>query len=146
MTFIHDNFLLQNKTAERLYHQYAEDRPIIDYHCHLSPADLSCNRCYGNITEIWLGVSRPNGWNDLAIKRANNTGLLSHFVGMLTDSHSKMSYPQHEYFRRLLCNLIGDEIEKRLLPDDIEMAGELIRRVCYDNARNFFKFRKIKSG
>ena len=71
----------------------------------------------------------------------SNTGLLSHFVGMLTDSRSIMSYPRHEYFRRLLCNLIGDEIEKRLLPDDIEMAGKLIERVCYNNALNYFKFR-----
>jgi len=68
----------------------------------------------------------------------SNCGLLSHFVGMLTDSRSFMSYPRHEYFRRTLCNLIGDDIEKGLLPADYELVGGMVRRICYANAERYF--------
>jgi glucuronate isomerase len=64
----------------------------------------------------------------------SNCGLLSGFIGMLTDSRSFMSFPRHEYFRRVLCNLLGNEIETGQLPDDEELAGKLIRRICYENA------------
>ena len=52
--FIHENFLLENKTAEKLYHDFAKSLPIIDYHCHLSPHDISIDRKYENLTKIWL--------------------------------------------------------------------------------------------
>lgn len=64
----------------------------------------------------------------------SNCGLLSNFIGMLTDSRSFMSYPRHEYFRRILCNLFGNEIEKGLVPDDEELVGGMISRICYSNA------------
>ncbi|MFI3287959.1 MAG: glucuronate isomerase [Rikenellaceae bacterium] len=69
-------------------------------------------------------------------------GLLSRFVGMLTDSRSFLSYPRHEYFRRTLCNLVGEDIEKGLLPaSEFEFIGkEIISAVCYNNAKNYFKF------
>jgi len=67
----------------------------------------------------------------------SNCGLLSRFIGMLTDSRSFMSFPRHEYFRRVLCNLIGSEIETGELPDDLELAGRMIRDICYGNARTF---------
>ena len=67
----------------------------------------------------------------------SNCGLLSRFIGMLTDSRSFMSFPRHEYFRRVLCNLIGSEIEAGELPDDLELAGRMIRDICYGNARAF---------
>jgi glucuronate isomerase len=67
----------------------------------------------------------------------SNCGLLSNFIGMLTDSRSFMSYPRHEYFRRVLCNLLGSEIEKGLLPDDESLVGSMISRVCYDNAERY---------
>ena len=70
----------------------------------------------------------------------SNLGLLSHFVGMLTDSRSFMSYTRHEYFRRILCNLLGNEMNKGLLPDDVEMVGQLVARVEYGNAREYFGF------
>lgn len=70
----------------------------------------------------------------------SNLGLLSHFVGMLTDSRSFLSYPRHEYFRRLLCNLLGDEIEKGLLPRDFDLIGDLVTRVCHRNALGYFQF------
>ena len=68
----------------------------------------------------------------------SNLGLLSRFVGMVTDSRSFMSYPRHEYFRRVLCNLIGRDLEEGMIPDDDQLVGPLIRNVCYGNARNYF--------
>ena len=67
-------------------------------------------------------------------------GLLSRFVGMLTDSRSFLSYPRHEYFRRLLCNLLGNDVEKGLLPDDKESLYRMVEDISYYNAKNYFKF------
>jgi glucuronate isomerase len=67
----------------------------------------------------------------------SNIGLLSRFVGMVTDSRSFMSYPRHEYFRRVLCNLIGREVERGELPDDEALLGTMIRNICHDNARQY---------
>jgi len=68
-------------------------------------------------------------------------GLLSRFVGMLTDSRSFLSYPRHEYFRRTLCNLIGNDIENGLLPyQEMEFIGKMVENISYHNAKNFFKF------
>lgn len=69
-------------------------------------------------------------------------GLLSRFVGMLTDSRSFLSYPRHEYFRRTLCNLIGNDVEKGLLPaSELDFIGkEIVAKVCYGNAKEYFKF------
>jgi glucuronate isomerase len=66
----------------------------------------------------------------------SNCGLLSRFVGMLTDSRSLMSYPRHEYFRRTLCNLLGEDVEKGLLPDSDELLAPLVRGICHGNARS----------
>jgi glucuronate isomerase len=70
----------------------------------------------------------------------SNMGLLSQFVGMLTDSRSFLSYPRHEYFRRLLCNLLGNEMEQGLIPNDTEMVGAMISDICYQNASRYFNF------
>jgi glucuronate isomerase len=67
----------------------------------------------------------------------SNIGLLSRFVGMLTDSRSFMSYPRHEYFRRVLCNLLGNDIEGGELPADYELVGEMVRKICFGNVRDF---------
>ncbi|HTS31115.1 MAG TPA: glucuronate isomerase [Bryobacteraceae bacterium] len=67
----------------------------------------------------------------------SNCGLISRFLGMLTDSRSFMSYPRHEYFRRVLCDLFGKDMEAGLLPDDDSMVGALIRDICYTNAKEF---------
>jgi len=68
----------------------------------------------------------------------SNNGLLAHFVGMLTDSRSFMSYPRHEYFRRVLCNLLGREMENGELPNDEKMIGGLVEKVCFKNAERHF--------
>jgi glucuronate isomerase len=73
-------------------------------------------------------------------------GLLSRFVGMLTDSRSFMSFPRHEYFRRILCNLIGNDIEAGLLPGGPEPANGMVRRLCFENAAAFFSFPARQTG
>ena len=74
------------------------------------------------------------------IKALANNGLLSRFVGMLTDSRSFLSYPRHEYFRRLLCNIIGEEVEKGYYPEDYEILGKMVQDISYGNAKNYFNF------
>jgi glucuronate isomerase len=74
----------------------------------------------------------------------SNLGLLRHFVGMLTDSRSFMSFPRHEYFRRLLCNLIGQDVEKGLIPDSPEQNELLVSAVCHHNASHYFQLNSIK--
>jgi glucuronate isomerase len=69
----------------------------------------------------------------------SNAGLLSRFVGMVTDSRSFMSYPRHEYFRRILCDLIGQDVTRGELPDDDALLGRLVRDVCYGNARQYLQ-------
>lgn len=68
----------------------------------------------------------------------SNLGLLSRFVGMLTDSRSFLSFTRHEYFRRILCNLLGSEIEKGELPHDMPLVGNMVRRICFGNAEHYF--------
>jgi len=70
----------------------------------------------------------------------SNMGLISRFVGMITDSRSFLSYPRHEYFRRILCGLFGEELERGELPQDIEWTGKLIRDICYFNALHYFSW------
>jgi len=72
------------------------------------------------------------------INALSNMGLLSRFVGMLTDSRSFLSFPRHEYFRRILCELFGQEIENGELPNDLVWVGEVIQNICFNNAKNYF--------
>jgi len=87
----------------------------------------------------WWFLDQKYGMTD-QLNTLSSLGLLSRFVGMLTDSRSFMSYPRHEYFRRLLCDLVGTDVEAGEIPDDASMLEGLIRNVCYDNARNYFGF------
>ncbi len=74
------------------------------------------------------------------MKALANLGMLSRFVGMLTDSRSFVSYTRHEYFRRILCNLIGTWVEKGEYPTDQKMLKQIVEGICYDNAKEYFKF------
>ena len=87
----------------------------------------------------WWFLDQKEGM-EMQLNALSNCGLLSRFVGMLTDSRSFLSFPRHEYFRRILCNLIGNEAEKGELPDDFEVLSKLIADICFHNANRHFGF------
>ncbi|MDB5223267.1 MAG: uxaC [Chitinophagaceae bacterium] len=87
----------------------------------------------------WWFLDQKDGMTK-QINTLSNMGLLSKFVGMLTDSRSFLSYPRHEYFRRILCNLFGEEIENGELPNDLKWTGKVIEDICYNNAKNYFNW------
>ena len=91
----------------------------------------------------WWFLDQKDGMTR-QLNALSNMGLLSRMVGMLTDSRSFLSYPRHEYFRRLLCNLFANDIENGELPDDIPWTGKIIQDICYYNAKNYFDFDKLK--
>lgn len=87
----------------------------------------------------WWFLDQKDG----IIKQLNalsNMGLISCFIGMLTDSRSFLSFPRHEYFRRVLCNLLGEEMKNGELPQDVEMLGKMVADISYGNAKNYFDF------
>jgi len=85
----------------------------------------------------WWFLDQKEGI-ELQLNALSNVSLLSRFVGMVTDSRSFMSYPRHEYFRRVLCNLLGSEMENGLLPNDLELVGRMVRGICFGNADRYF--------
>jgi glucuronate isomerase len=85
----------------------------------------------------WWFLDQKDGM-EKQMNALSNLGLLSRFVGMLTDSRSFLSYPRHEYFRRILCNLIGNDVEKGELLQDIEFLGRIVQNICFNNAREYF--------
>ncbi len=85
----------------------------------------------------WWFLDQKDGMTE-QMNALSNMGLLSRFIGMITDSRSFLSYPRHEYFRRILCNLFGDEIENGDLPNNIEWTGKVIKDICYYNAKQYF--------
>jgi glucuronate isomerase len=87
----------------------------------------------------WWFLDQKDGM-ERQINALSNMGLLSHFVGMLTDSRSFLSFPRHEYFRRILCNLMGQDVENGELPADMEWLGKLVKDISYTNASEFFNF------
>ncbi|MBM3767877.1 MAG: glucuronate isomerase, partial [Acidobacteria bacterium] len=117
---------------------------------NLNPAD---NYAFATVIGNFQDGTTPgkiqfgSGWWFLDQKEAmewqinalSNCGLLSRFVGMLTDSRSFLSYPRHEYFRRTLCNMLGADIEKGELPRNVELVGGMVRNICYSNADAYFQ-------
>lgn len=88
----------------------------------------------------WWFLDQKTGM-EAQMNSLSNLGLLSRFVGMLTDSRSFLSYPRHEYFRRILCNLIGNDVEKGLLPSsEMDLLGKMVEDISYYNAKNYFNF------
>ena len=86
----------------------------------------------------WWFLDQKDGM-EKQLNVLSNFGLLSRFIGMLTDSRSFLSFPRHEYFRRILCNVLGDEIQKGELPNDMELIGSMVKNICYKNAANYFE-------
>lgn len=87
----------------------------------------------------WWFLDQKDGMTK-QINTLSNMGLLSRLVGMLTDSRSFLSFPRHEYFRRLLCDIFGQDIEKGEIPNDIEWVGKIIADISYNNAKEYFEF------
>ncbi len=88
----------------------------------------------------WWFLDQKTGM-EAQMNSLSNLGLLSRFVGMLTDSRSFVSYPRHEYFRRILCNLLGNDLENGLLPtSELNFIGKMVEDISYNNAKNFFNF------
>jgi glucuronate isomerase len=87
----------------------------------------------------WWFLDQKNGI-ELQLDALSNVSLLAQFVGMVTDSRSFMSYPRHEYFRRVLCNVLGGEMERGLLPNDDMLVGGMVRDICFNNANRYFGF------
>jgi len=90
----------------------------------------------------WWFVDQKEGM-EWQINALSNLGLLSRFIGMLTDSRSFMSFPRHEYFRRTLCNLIGADVEVGLIPDDDELVGSMVKNICYANAQAYLGLKGV---
>jgi glucuronate isomerase len=131
---------------DRLDHEGALPKTII---YNLNPADnYVCATMVGNFQDgsVPGKVQFGSGWWFLDQKEGmqwqmnalSNVGLLSRFVGMTTDSRSFLSFPRHEYFRRVLCNLLGDDVERGELPDDDRLLGPLVEDVCFGNAQRYF--------
>jgi len=87
----------------------------------------------------WWFLDQKDGM-EKQIDALSNMGLLSRFAGMLTDSRSFMSFPRHEYFRRILCNLLGNDIENGELPRDFDWTGKIVQDICFFNAEKYFGF------
>ncbi|HKL21676.1 MAG TPA: glucuronate isomerase, partial [Tichowtungia sp.] len=85
----------------------------------------------------WWFLDQKHGMED-QMNALSALGLLSRFVGMLTDSRSFLSYPRHEYFRRILCNLIGTDVENGELPNDMDWLGRMVQNISFNNAKNYF--------
>lgn len=90
----------------------------------------------------WWFLDQKDGMTK-QMNTLSNMGLLSRFIGMLTDSRSFLSFPRHEYFRRLLCNLFGEEVENGELPNDIGWIGKVIQDICFNNAKNYFGWQNL---
>ncbi|HMG67523.1 MAG TPA: glucuronate isomerase, partial [Chitinophagaceae bacterium] len=91
----------------------------------------------------WWFLDQKDGMTK-QLNTLSNMSLLSRFVGMLTDSRSFLSFPRHEYFRRILCDLFGSEIENGELPDDLDWIGKVVQDICYNNATTYFNWQLRK--
>lgn len=88
----------------------------------------------------WWFLDQKNGM-EKQITALSNLGLLSRFIGMVTDSRSFLSFPRHDYFRRVLCNLLGNDVEQGLLPADYDLLGSMVKDICFNNAANYFSMK-----
>jgi glucuronate isomerase len=93
----------------------------------------------------WWFLDQKHGMTE-QMNALSNMGLISRFIGMLTDSRSFLSFPRHEYFRRILCNLFGEDIENGELPNDVEWTGKTIQDICYNNALNYFNWQSSETA
>jgi len=133
-TFL-DNLEQQNTLPKTIIYN---NNPIENYSFATLVGSFSAQGIPGKVQfgSGWWFLDQKEGieWQ---LNALSNVGLLSRFVGMVTDSRSFMSYPRHEYFRRVLCNLIGSEIERGLIPNDDALVGRMVQDICFTNAHRF---------
>jgi len=131
-----DRLSVQNKLPRTiLYNLNPRDNEVVATMCgNFQDESVPGKMQFGS---AWWFLDQKDGM-EKQINALSNLGLLSRFIGMLTDSRSFLSYPRHEYFRRILCNVLGDDVEKGLLPADLGLLGKMVEDICYNNARNYF--------
>lgn len=133
-----DRLDAENKLAKTiLYNLNPSDNAVIA----TMAGNFQDGSCPGKVQfgPAWWFLDQIDGMSQ-HIRTLSNMGLLSQFIGMTTDSRSFLSYPRHEYFRRLLCRILGGDMKRGLLPHDLELVGGLVRDVCHSNARRYFAF------
>lgn len=122
-----------------LYSLNPNDNEAIDTICGCFQSDEAVSKVQHG--SAWWFNDHFQGMTDQLVSLAN-LGYLAGFVGMLTDSRSFLSYPRHEYFRRILCRLLGQWVEDGMFPNDMELLSEIVRGVSYENAKKYFHFAK----
>lgn len=134
-----DNIAAQNKLGKTiLYNLNASDNDLFASMCgNFNDGSIAGKIQYGS---AWWYHDQKDGMTK-QINSLSNIGLISRFVGMLTDSRSFLSFPRHEYFRRLLCNIFAEDIVNGELPHDIKWIGKVIQDICYYNAKGYFPFK-----
>jgi glucuronate isomerase len=138
MSRFFDRLDSQNQLAKSIiYNTNPADNEI--YACMLG--NFQDGKIAGKIQwgSAWWFLDQKDGI-EKQINTLSNFGLLSRFVGMLTDSRSFLSFPRHEYFRRILCNIIGTDVENGELPNDMSLLGTMVQDICYNNAKKYFEF------
>ncbi|RIH63071.1 glucuronate isomerase [Mariniphaga sediminis] len=133
-----DRLDLENKlTKTILYNLNPRDNELIATMCgNFQDGSVPGKMQFGS---GWWFLDQKDGM-EKQMNALSNLGLLSRFVGMLTDSRSFLSYPRHEYFRRTLCNLLGNDVENGEIPDDMELLGTMVENICFNNAKSYFNF------
>ena len=124
-----------------LYSLNPADNEMIDTICGCFQSSEAVSKIQHG--SAWWFNDHFKGMTDQLTSLAN-LGYLAGFVGMLTDSRSFLSYPRHEYFRRILCRLLGEWVEDGRYPDDMELLGEIVKGICYQNAHDYFRFASKK--
>jgi glucuronate isomerase len=143
--------LLDKVQLHANYEQFGEAMEVLDTASTYNPADNEIiATMIGNFNDGSIAgkVQFGSGWwfldqkdgMEKQINTLSNMGLLSRFIGMLTDSRSFLSFPRHEYFRRILCNILGNDIENGEIPNDIKWTGQIVQNICYYNAKDYFDF------
>jgi glucuronate isomerase len=133
-----DSLDRQNKLAKTIiYNLNPRDNEVFATMCgNFNDGSVAGKIQYGS---AWWFLDQKDGM-ERQLNVLSNMGLLSHFVGMITDSRSFLSYPRHEYFRRILCNTIGQDVENGEIPNDEPLLATMVENICYYNAKNYFGF------
>jgi len=137
MSLFLDNLNLANQLTKTIVYNLnsSENEMIAAMVANFNEGPIAGKMQYG---AAWWFLDQKNGIEN-QLEVISNFGLLSRFVGMITDSRSFMSFSRHDYFRRILCNIVGQDVENGLLPNNMELVGTMVKNICYENAANYLK-------